>query len=227
MVNDEIYVIGGFDNISNRFLHYQSTAIVTDCSSRYLSSVEKYNPERGRWSKLSGLSLPRRSPGVVAYRDRLYVVGGIFYIRGGIKSVFFLLSVKRRGGLAQSKKSLSEKTEVVKKGGGRLRFFTKSKKNIFYASPKPIFHNYFGIVGRIFSYVPNIVYFHIGGRDGGEGGLEQRRGVLHNIVANSEVANLSLFQVFCPSSNEWSKMAKPMTEVNGWCSACLGSFLLL
>ena len=118
MVNDEIYVIGGFDNISNRFLHYQSTATVNDRSSRYLSSVEKYNPERGRWSKLSGLSLPRRSPGVVAYRDRLYVVGGIFYIRGGIKSVFFLLSVKRRGGLAQSKKSLSEKTEVVKKGGG-------------------------------------------------------------------------------------------------------------
>ena len=125
------------------------------------------------------------------------------------------------------KSSYQKKTEVVKKGGGRLSFFTKSKKNIFYASPKPIFHNYFGIVGRIFSYVPNIVYFHIGGRDGGEGGLEQRRGVLHNIVANSEVANLSLFQVFCPSSNEWSKMAKPMTEVNGWCSACLGSFLLL
>jgi len=98
VVNDEIYVIGGFDNISNR----------------YLSTVEKYNPERGRWSKLSGLSLPRRSPGVVAYRDRLYVVGGM-----------------------------------------------------------------------------------------------------------GEKEDLSTGEVFCPSSNEWSKMSKPMTEVNGWCSACL------
>ena len=47
-----------------------------------------------------------------------FAILAMFYIRGGIKSVFFLLSVKRRGGLAQSKKSLSEKTEVVKKGGG-------------------------------------------------------------------------------------------------------------
>ena len=134
--------------------------------------MEKYNPERGRWSKLSGLSLPRRSPGVVAYRDRLYVVARIF-----------------------------------------LFIFTH-------------FSYFIVIVGWNFLYVPIIVYFQKGGRYGGEGGLEQRRGVLHNKVANSEVANLSLFQVFCPSSNEWSKMAKPMTEVNGWCSACLGWFLL-
>ena len=189
--------------------------------------MEKYNPERGRWSKLSGLSLPRRSPGVVAYRDRLYVVGGIFYIRGGIKSVFFYFRSKEGGVSPNPKNPYQKKLRWSKKGEGGSVFLLKVKKNIFYASPKPIFHNYFGIVGRIFSYVPNIVYFHIGGRDGGEGGLEQRRGVLHNIVANSDVANLSLFQVFCPSSNEWSKMAKPMTEVNGWCSACLGSFLLL
>ena len=41
------------------------------------------------------------------------------------------------GGLGQSKKSLSEKTEVVKKGGGGgLSFFTKSKKKqFFYGSP--------------------------------------------------------------------------------------------
>ena len=77
--------------------------------------MEKYNPERGRWSKLSGLSLPRRSPGVVAYRDRLYVVGGM-----------------------------------------------------------------------------------------------------------GEKEDLSTGEIFCPSSNEWSKMSKPMSEVNGWCSACLG-----
>ena len=83
--------------------------------TRYLSTVEKYNPERGRWSKLSGLSLPRRSPGVVAYRDRLYVVGGM-----------------------------------------------------------------------------------------------------------GEKEDLSTGEIFCPSSNEWTKMNKPMSEVNGWCSACLG-----
>ena len=40
-------------------------------------------------------------------------------IRGGIKTVFFYFrSKKGGGGLDQSKKSLSEKTEVVKKGGG-------------------------------------------------------------------------------------------------------------
>ena len=40
-------------------------------------------------------------------------------IRGGIKELFiFLLSVKMgEGGFAQSKKSLSETTKVVKKGG--------------------------------------------------------------------------------------------------------------
>ena len=41
------------------------------------------------------------------------------------------------GGLAQSKKSLSEENEVVKKRGrGGLSFFTKSKKTVFYTSPK-------------------------------------------------------------------------------------------
>ena len=92
---------------------------ITTSPTRYLSSVEKFNPERGRWSKLSGLSLPRRSPGVVAYRDRLYVVGGM-----------------------------------------------------------------------------------------------------------GEKEDLSTGEIFCPSSNEWSKMSKPMAEVNGWCSACLGEIQL-
>ena len=79
VVNDEIYVIGGFDNISNRLAVVKKNHPNNHTPDhRYLSSVEKYNPERGRWSKLWGMSLPRRSPGVVAYRDRLYVVGGIF-----------------------------------------------------------------------------------------------------------------------------------------------------
>ena len=119
VVNDEIYVIGGFDNISNRLAVIKRFHQITTSLTRYLSSVEKFNPERGRWSKLSGLSLPRRSPGVVAYRDRLYVVGGM-----------------------------------------------------------------------------------------------------------GEKEDLSTGEIFCPSSNEWSKMSKPMAEVNGWCSACLGEIQL-
>jgi len=40
------------------------------------------------------------------------------------------------GGLAQSKKSLLEKTEVVKEGGGGVSvFFTKSKKTVFLRLP--------------------------------------------------------------------------------------------
>ena len=39
------------------------------------------------------------------------------------------------GGLGRVKKSLSEKIEVVKKGGGGLNFLTGSKKTVFYASP--------------------------------------------------------------------------------------------
>ena len=33
-------------------------------------------------------------------------------VRGGIKNCFFLLSVKREGGLGQSEKSLSENTQI-------------------------------------------------------------------------------------------------------------------
>ena len=40
-----------------------------------------------------------------------------------------------------------------------------------------------------------------------------------------EKEDLSTGEIFCPSSNEWSKMSKPMAEVNGWCSACLGEIL--
>ena len=44
----------------------------------------------------------------------------IFGLRGGIKELFFFYFRPKRGrGLDQVKKSLSEKTEVVKKGGGR------------------------------------------------------------------------------------------------------------
>ena len=41
-----------------------------------------------------------------------------FAVRGGVKNCFFLLSVKR-GGLSQSKKSLSENTQIF------LTIFTK------------------------------------------------------------------------------------------------------
>ena len=63
---------------------------------------------------------------------------GVLYKK---KTGSFLTIFRRKGGggLGQSKKSLSEKTEVVKKDGGRggLNFLTKSKKKtvFFYASP--------------------------------------------------------------------------------------------
>merc|ERR1712080_597097 len=38
---------------------------------------------------------------------------------------------------------------------------------------------------------------------------------------DGEKEDLSTGEIFCPSSNEWTKMNKPMADVNGWCSACL------
>ena len=59
----------------------------------------------------------------------------IFGLRGGIKELFFFTFGQKGGGLDQVEKSLLEKTEVVKKGGGGLSFLTKSKKKtVFYAS---------------------------------------------------------------------------------------------
>ena len=50
---------------------------------------------------------------------------------------FFFIKGEGGGGLAQSKNSLSEKLRWTKKGRGwGLTFFTKSKKKVFYASPK-------------------------------------------------------------------------------------------
>ena len=45
---------------------------------------------------------------------------------------------------------------------------------------------------------------------------------LYVVGGMGEKEDLSTGEIFCPSSNEWSKMSKPMAEVNGWCSACLG-----
>lgn len=61
VIDGEIYCVGGFDNIMNN----------------YLDSVEKYSPARDKWTKVPRLSLPRRSAGVVNYRDMLYAVGGM------------------------------------------------------------------------------------------------------------------------------------------------------
>ena len=49
---------------------------------------------------------------------------------------------------------------------------------------------------------------------------------LYVVGGMGEKEDLSTGEIFCPSSNEWSKMSKPMAEVNGWCSACLGEIQL-
>ena len=61
VIEGEIYVVGGYDNIK----------------SRYLRGLEKYSPHTNQWTKLPSMKTARRSPGVVSYRDRLYVVGGM------------------------------------------------------------------------------------------------------------------------------------------------------
>ncbi|XP_023333600.1 kelch-like protein 3 [Eurytemora carolleeae] len=61
VVNGEIYSVGGYDNLSNK----------------YLNSVEKYTPSTDSWSTIPPMNIPRRSPGVVTYKDRIYVVGGM------------------------------------------------------------------------------------------------------------------------------------------------------
>ena len=66
----------------------------------------------------------------------------IFLLRMLTEILRFFL--QRGGGLAQSKKSLSEKTEVVKKGGGRVSvFLIKVKKQFLYASPNGLLPYYF------------------------------------------------------------------------------------
>ena len=49
---------------------------------------------------------------------------------------------------------------------------------------------------------------------------------LYVVGGMGEKEDLSTGEIFCPSSNEWSKLSKPMAEVNGWCSACLGEIQL-
>ena len=65
-------------------------------------------------------------------------------------TIFFtILFIK--GGLAQSKKSLSEKTEAVKKKGGGSQLFTKSekKKNSFYLEESEAISQLFGKLSLI------------------------------------------------------------------------------
>ena len=53
--------------------------------------------------------------------EKLRFFGIIYQKKGGFirkTGIFLTISGKKGGGLGQSKKSLSEKTEVVKKGGG-------------------------------------------------------------------------------------------------------------
>jgi len=60
-IDGEIYVVGGYDNIS----------------SKYLKTVERYNPDTNKWTRLPSMNTPRRSPGVVSYRKYLYAIGGM------------------------------------------------------------------------------------------------------------------------------------------------------
>ena len=43
---------------------------------RYLKTVERYNPDTNKWTRLPSMNTPRRSPGVVSYRKYLYAIGG-------------------------------------------------------------------------------------------------------------------------------------------------------
>jgi len=61
VVGGEIFVVGGYDNIS----------------SKYLKTGEKFSPETNKWSRLPSMNMARRSPGTVSYRGRVYAVGGM------------------------------------------------------------------------------------------------------------------------------------------------------
>jgi len=61
VLRGEIYSVGGYDNISNK----------------YLDSVERYQPSTDTWHPVPRMNVPRRSPSVVNYKNRLYVVGGM------------------------------------------------------------------------------------------------------------------------------------------------------
>ena len=61
VIDGEIYVVGGYDNIT----------------TKYLKSCEKYSPETNKWSRVASMRVARRSPGTAAYRGRLFAVGGM------------------------------------------------------------------------------------------------------------------------------------------------------
>ena len=52
VIDGEIYVVGGYDNIT----------------TKYLKTVEKFSPETNKWSKVPSMREARRSPGTVTYR---------------------------------------------------------------------------------------------------------------------------------------------------------------
>ena len=57
----QIYAVGGYNNIENT----------------YLNTVERYDPRKDAWFRVRPMVQGRRSPGVVAYRGKIYVVGGM------------------------------------------------------------------------------------------------------------------------------------------------------
>ena len=52
VIDGEIYVVGGYDNIT----------------TKYLKTVEKFSQETNKWSKVASMREARRSPGTVTYR---------------------------------------------------------------------------------------------------------------------------------------------------------------
>ncbi len=59
--DDELYAFGGYNDI------YKD----------YVSTAEKYDPDKDAWTNLKPMTVARRSPGVAAYRSKIYVVGGM------------------------------------------------------------------------------------------------------------------------------------------------------
>ncbi|CAB4054238.1 KLHL2_3 [Lepeophtheirus salmonis] len=59
--HDSVYAIGGYDNNNNV----------------YLKSVEAYEPNSRTWKLMKSMNYARRSPGVVFYRGKIWVFGGM------------------------------------------------------------------------------------------------------------------------------------------------------
>ena len=73
VLNDKIYILGGFDN--------------DDCST---STVEVYDPVTGNWTRSTSLPQPLDHAAAASFNGKLYVVGGGYLNRDTLSDKLYI-----------------------------------------------------------------------------------------------------------------------------------------